>query len=90
MTYLFALASDSVPSDTSADVDSDILSAIDALTSLHTLVKSSLMVHESASDKHGAFLKVPTKNKGQEPILFGRIKSEPMTRESSEDDFKSL
>jgi len=29
---------------------------------------------------------VPAKRKGQKPILFGRIESEPVTRESLEDN----
>ena len=37
---------DSVPSNTSTDVDSDPWSAMDALTSLSALIKSSLMVRK--------------------------------------------
>jgi len=83
------LASNSVPSNTSTDVDSNPLSAIDALTSLHAPVRSSLMVRENTSDTQGAFFEVPAKHKGQKPILFGRFESEPMTRESSEDNDES-
>ena len=36
LAYFSMLASDSVPSDTSIDVDSDHVSAVHALTSLHT------------------------------------------------------
>ena len=43
-------ASDSVPSDTSIDVDDDPWSAIDALTSLHVPVRLSLMTYQSVSD----------------------------------------
>ena len=68
---------------TSTDVDSDPLSVIDVLISLH--VRSSFMMHEKTSDKHGAFFEVPAKHKSQKPILFGRIDFEPITRESSED-----
>jgi len=46
MTYFSALASDSVPSDTSIDVHSNHVSAIYALTSLHIPIRSSFMVHE--------------------------------------------
>ena len=64
LAYLSVLASNSVPSNTSTDVDSDPLSAIDALTSLHALVRSTLMVHEKASYMRGAFFEVPSKHKG--------------------------
>jgi len=64
LAYLFALASDSVPSDTITDVDSDHVSAMPALTSLHAPRKSFSMTHETASDTHGAFFKVPAKYKG--------------------------
>ena len=89
MAYPSALASDFVLSYTSTDVNSDPLSAIDALTSLHAPVKSQFMVHEKTSDVQGSFFEVPTKHKGQKPILFGRIESKQMTHESSEDDFES-
>jgi len=65
LAYLSALASDSVSSDTSTDVNSDPLSTIDVLTSLHAPVRSSFMVHEKTSDAQGAFFEVPTKHKGQ-------------------------
>jgi len=89
LAYLSSLASDYVQSDTCTYVDSDLLSAIDALTSLHTPVRSSFRVHEKTSDVRGALFEVPAKHKGQKPILFGRIESEVMTRGSSEDDFQS-
>jgi len=47
------------------------------------------MMHEKTSDAQGALFEVPAKHKGQKPILFRRIESEPMTRESSKDDFES-
>ena len=50
LAYRSVLASDSVPSDTSTDVDSDSFPIIDALTSLHAPLKSSLMVHKKSSD----------------------------------------
>jgi len=76
LAYFFALASDSVPSHTSTDVDSD-----HALISLHTPIRSSFMVHERANDAYEAFFKMLAKYKGQKPILFGRIESKPITRE---------
>jgi len=48
------------------------------------------MTHEKENNAHGAFFKVSGKYKGQKLILFERIESETMTRESSEDDFESL
>ena len=83
------LASNSVSSDTITDVDNDSLFAIDALTSLHALIRSSFMIHDKASDAQGAFFEVPAKHKDQKSILFGRFESEPMTHEISEDDFES-
>jgi len=64
LTYLSALNSDFIPSDTSTDIDSDPLSAINVLTSLHALVKSALMVHKKTSDAQGAFFEAPAKHKG--------------------------
>ena len=61
LAYLYALASDYVPSDFSIDINSDILSTIDALTSLHTPIRSSFIVHEKTSDAQGAFFEVPAK-----------------------------
>ena len=48
------------------------------------------MVHEKISYAYGAFFEVLAKRKGQKPILFRRIRSELVTRESSEDDPESL
>ena len=81
-------ASDSILSDTSTDIDDDPWSAIDALTSLVAPVKSSLMVYENISDVQGSLFEVPAKHKGQKPILFGRIESEPVIREDSESGVK--
>jgi len=47
------------------------------------------MVHEKTSDAQGAFFEVRAKHKGQKPIQFGRIESEPVTCENSEDDLES-
>ena len=41
LAYFSAFASESVPSDTSTEVDDDLWPAMDALTSLHVPVKSS-------------------------------------------------
>jgi len=48
------------------------------------------MMHERTSEAHGHFFKVLAKYEGQKPILFGRLESKPMIRESSEDGFESL
>ena len=71
LAYFSAFASDSVPSDTSTDVNSDSWSAMNALTSLCAPMKSSLLVHEKVRDAHNAFFEVPAKQRGQKPILFG-------------------
>jgi len=47
------------------------------------------MVREKTNDAQGAFFEVPVKRKGQKSILFRRIESKPVTRESSEEDPKS-
>ena len=57
LDYFSALASDSVPSDTSTDVHSDHVSAMHALTSLHALIRSSFMMHGRASGTHWSFFK---------------------------------
>ena len=62
-------ASDSMPSDTSTDIDDDPWSAIDALTSLHVPVRSSLTVSQGVSDAQGSLFKVPVRRKGQKLIL---------------------
>ena len=68
---------------------SDTWSTIDALPSLHTHIWSTLMIHENAGDIRGAFFEVPVMRKGQKPILFGRVESEPVTFESSGGEFES-
>jgi len=77
------LAFDSVPSDTSTDIHSDLWSTIDALPSSYTPIRSSLMIPEKASDVRGTFFEVSVKRKGQKPILFRRVESELVTCESS-------
>ena len=89
MDYLSVLVFDFVSSDISINVDSDPLSAMHAITSLHAPIRSFFMTHERASDAHRAFFKVTTKYKGQKLILFRKIKSKPTNRESLEDDFES-
>ena len=79
-------ASDSVPSDTSTDVDDDLWSAMDALTSLHVPVKSSFGTYRDAGNTQESIFMVPARRKGQKPILFGRIESEPMTCAESESE----
>ena len=44
LAYLFAFASDSIPSKTNTDVGSDPWLAMNALTSLRAPIKSSLLV----------------------------------------------
>jgi len=82
LAYFSAFASDSVPSDTSTHVGSDPWSAMNALTSLRAPIKSSLLVREKIGSAHNALFEVPTKRKGQKPILFGRIKIAPVSCES--------
>ena len=57
-----------------------------ALTSLHVPVKSSFETCQNAGDAQKAVFMVPARRKGQRPILFGRVESEPMSREESEDE----
>jgi len=67
-----------MPSDTSTDVNDDPWSAIDALTSLHVPVRSSLTVYQSVNDAQGSFFEVPARRKGQKSIIFERVKPKPM------------
>jgi len=46
LAYFFMLASYSIPSDTSTNVDSDFVSAMHALASLHTPIRLCFMTHE--------------------------------------------
>jgi len=86
LAYFFVFASDFVPADTSTDVGDDPWSAIDALTLLHVLMRSFLMVYQCVSDAQGSFIDVPVKHKGQKSILFGKVESKPMTCEDSESE----
>jgi len=54
---------DSVPSNTSTDVDSDPWSAMYALTSLSALIKSSLIVNKKIRDARKALFEVPAKRR---------------------------
>ena len=83
LAYFSVFASDSVPSDTSTDVD-DLWSAMDALTSLHVLVKSSFETCQNVGDAQESTFMVPARRKGKKPILFRRISSEPTPHEESE------
>jgi len=85
LAYIFVLASNYTSSDASTNVDSDPVSMIHALTSLHAPIRQSFMVHERAIETHGALFKVLAKYEGQESILFRRVKSEQITHESLED-----
>ena len=87
LAYFSVFASDSVPSDTSTKGDNDPWSAIDALTSLHVPVRSSLTVYQSVNDAQGSFFEVPARRKGQKLILFGRVDS-TTTCEDSERETK--
>ena len=52
-------------------------------------MRSSLIVYQGVSDAQGSLFMVPARRKGQRPILFGRVESKSMTRESSESDNES-
>jgi len=88
LVYFFVFASDSVPSDTSTDIGGDSWSAIDALTSLHVPVRSSLTVCQSVSDAQGSFFEVLARRKGQKLILFRRVRSKPTTCKDSKSETK--
>jgi len=89
LAYFSVFASDSMPLDTSTDVEDDPWSAIESLISLHVPVKSSLMVYQDVGDAQGLLFMVPARCKGQRPILFGRVESKSMTREDSESNDES-
>jgi len=73
LAYFSAFTSDSVPLDTNTNVDSGPWSAMNALTSLRALIKSSFMGREKIGDAYNALFEVPAKREGQKPILFERI-----------------
>ena len=74
LAYFSVVASDSVPSDISTEVDNDPWSAIDDLTSLHVPMKSSLKTCQDVDDAQESVFLVPVRRKGQKLILFGQIK----------------
>jgi len=86
LAYLSMFASDSLLSDTSTDVGDFPWSAIDAFTSLHVPVRSSLTAYQGINEAQGSLFKVPARRKGQRPILYGRIESELMPREDSKSE----
>jgi len=63
LAYFSVLASDSVPL-VLVGTDSDPISAIHVLTSLHAPIRSSFMMRERENDAHGVFFKVSVKYKG--------------------------
>ena len=89
LVYFSVFASDSVPSDTSTEVDNDPWSAMDALTSLHVLMKSSLKMFQDVGGMQKSVFMVPARRRGQKPILLERIKSELIPRKDSESENKS-
>jgi len=86
LTYFSALTSDSMPLDTSTKVDNVPWSAMDALTSMHVPIKSSLETYQDVGDAQESVFMVPARRKGQKPILFRQIKSELMSHEGSESE----
>jgi len=86
LAYLSVFASDSVPSDTSTDVSGDPWSAIDALTSLHVPVRSSLTMYQGISYVQASLFKVLARLKGQKLILLERVESKSITYEDSESE----
>ena len=70
LTYFSVLASDSVPSDTSTEVDNDPWSAMDALTSLHIPIKSFLKTYQDVGDAQESVFMVPARRKGQKNQFF--------------------
>jgi len=86
LAYPSVFASDFVPLDTSTNVGDDSWSAIDALTSLHVLVRSSLTAHQGVSDAQRSLFKVLARHKGLRPILFRRVESKSITHEDSESE----
>ena len=65
LAYFSVFASDSVPSDTSTDVDDDPRSTIEALTSLHVPVRSFLIVYQDVNEAQGSLFMIPAKRKAK-------------------------
>ena len=82
LTYFSVFASDSVPSDTSTDMDSNPWLAMKALTSLRAPTKPFLLVCEKIGSAHDTLFEVPARRKDQKSILFGRIEIEPVACEN--------
>lgn len=59
LANLSVCASNCIPSDTSIEVDDDVWSAIDYLTSLQVLKKSSFLTKDGIDNVRGAFFEVP-------------------------------
>ena len=78
LAYLFALASDSIPSDTSTDKDGDHVSAIDTLISLYALISHSLCCMKRSVMCKEPFLKYPSNT---------RVKSQSYSRETSKNQW---
>ena len=70
-------------------MDNDPWSIMDALTSLHVPMKSSLKTYQDVGDVQESVFMVPARRKGQKSNLFRRIKSELMSREDSESENES-
>jgi len=66
-------ASDSVPSDTSIEMDDDLWSAIDALTSLHVPVKSSFETYQDAGDAQESVFMVQQNEKAKNQFFSDRL-----------------
>ena len=86
LAYFSVFTSDSIPADTSTDVNDDPWSAIDALTSLHAQVRSSFTAYQSINNVQGTFFEVPARCKGKKLILFGRVESNLMIHEDSKSE----
>jgi len=89
LAYLYVFASDFVSSDTSTDIGDDPWSAIDALTSFHVPVRSSLTVYQDVSDAEGSLFMVPARRKAKDQSFWKKVESKLMTREDSESDDES-
>ena len=79
MAYFSVFTSDSVSSDTGTEVGDDPCSTMDALTSLHVPMKSSLKTYQDVGDAQESVFMVPVRRRDQKLILFERIESELMS-----------
>ena len=62
---------------------------MDALTALHVPVKSSFGTYQDNGNTQESIFMIPARRKGQKPILFGRMTTEPTPREESESEEES-